>query len=525
MSKKAKISFLCAFLALIVTVAVQFMTGAWINLNSVLLGVAGVFTLLAVIFDWRLYWDFLSMRTTKHGMNMGLMIILVVGLLVCVNYLANKNNKTWDLTHEKLNSLSEQTTTLLKGLKQDLSVKIFYKGPQTKEERQRIKQNLDLFQDYSGKVKVQFINSYVDELLAKQYLTEMDDREAAGVFVFVEYGPKKVRVDAPFDESAITSALIKVTRETTSKIYFVQGHGERDLNAPDDQGLKDFADALKEASFEVEPLSLIDRKAVPEDAAVVAIIGPTGPYLDSEIQWLREYKERGGRLLVAVDPGTRHNLANLTKSMGVQFANNFIVTIAPVVGGGPAAILGRTFDPSSQVTKSFPANSSFAFFPMASEVTPAEKVEGLEVKELVKSDASTFTVTDISRPIQVRPDTKAVTLAVEVSHVKKAADATEGTNEKEEKKTESSFAAVIFGDSDFVSNRALMVGENRNLALNAMARLADQVDLISLKPKLPKGTMLAMTNVARWCVILGGMSLPIGLLILSGVMWFRRRGA
>ncbi len=512
MSKKSKISFLIAFLLLVATFMVQFMTGMWLNLNSVLLGVAAGCVVLAIIFDYKLYWEFLTMRTTKHGMNMGLMILLVVTFLVCINYLANKHNKTWDLTQEKLNSLSEQSVNLLKELKDDLEIKVFYKGPQAQDDRQKVKQALSLFQDASGKVKVRYINAYVDQQLAIQYLKDYTERDTAGVISFIEYSGKKIAVDDPFTEAGWTSAMIKATREGATKIYFVQGHGEKDIHSDDDSGLREFSKALGDASFQTEPINLLDKKEIPEDAAAVAIIGPTVPYLENELQTLREYLERGGRLFLALDPGVRHNLANLTKTMGVQFANNYVLSMLQIVGQGPVTVIGRTFDATSDVTKSFRNDDHFAVFPIVSEVTPApDKSSDIEVREIVKSDARSFTMNDLKSAPSRQPDTKSVTVGVDVK----------GKLKSDGK----SFKAVIFGDSDFFSNRAIFLGVNRDLAMNALAGLTDQKDLLSIRPKLPKGTMVVLTHYSRLAIIITLMALPLALLVTGGVLWFRRRGA
>ena len=233
------------------------------------------FVALAVVLDYKMYWEFLTMRTTKHGMNMGATIVVVIVLLVCVNYLAALHNKSWDVTQEKLNSLSDQSTTLLNSLKDDVEVKVFTKGPTQAEEKQKIKRTLTLFSDYSNHVKVRYVNPYVDNDLAMQYLNDLQDRETQNAFVFVEHGEKRVRADQPFDEASITSALTKATRTGQAKVYFIKGHGEKDIEADGDQGLKDFARSLGESSFKVESLSLIDKKEIPADATAVAIVGPS----------------------------------------------------------------------------------------------------------------------------------------------------------------------------------------------------------------------------------------------------------
>ncbi len=526
MSTKAKICFLGAFLLLIVSFAVQFMTGAWLNLNSVLLGLGAALVVLAVILDAGLYWDFLTMRTTKHGMNMGVMIIVVITLLVCVNYLANKHNKTWDMTAEKINSLSDQTTVLLKDLKGDLEIKVFYKGPQALEERQKVKQALAVYQDFSNKVKVRYINAYVDQQLAIQYLTDLQDREQAQVVVFLEYNGKKIRIEDSFDEASITAAVIKATREGESKVYFLQGHGEKDLGGEDEQGLKEFTKALVEASFQVDKLNLLDAKEIPADAKAVAIIGPTVPYLENELQALRAYLDRGGHLFLALDPGVRHNLANLTKTLGVQFENNYILSMLQIYGQGPATVIGRNFDASSEITKNFPSGTKYAIFPLVSEVKAAQdKSPTIELKEIVRSDERSFTLADPTKPPPGTPKTSMVTIGVEVKGTFPKAEKVK-TDKKEDKPDEpKAFQAVIFGDSDFLSNRALFLGVNRDLAVNAFAGLTNQKDLLSIRPKLPKGTMVVLTQFSRLAIIISLMALPVLLLIASGVMWFRRRGA
>ena len=63
------------------------------------------------------------------------------------------------------------------------------------------------------------------------------------------------------------------------------------------------------------------------------------------------------------------------------------------------------------------------------------------------------------------------------------------------------------------------------MALNTMAYLARESDLISIRPKDPVGTKLIMTTTQKGVVVVAGISLPLVLLIFSGVFWYRRRNA
>ena len=57
--------------------------------------------------------------------------------------------------------------------------------------------------------------------------------------------------------------------------------------------------------------------------------------------------------------------------------------------------------------------------------------------------------------------------------------------------------------------------------MNAIAQLAQQKDLLSIRPKLPKGSMIVLTSIQRFAIVIGGLSLPLILFIASGVMWLR----
>jgi ABC-type uncharacterized transport system involved in gliding motility auxiliary subunit len=513
MNKWAKASFFAAFLIFIAVMALQFETQLWLNLYSVLMVLAAGFVVVGLMFDYRMYYEFLTMRTTKHGLNMGAMILIVLVLLVCVNYLAALHNKSWDLTQEKLNSLSDESTSVMNNLKDDIEIKVFNKGPQAAEEKQKVKQTLNLYSDYSSHIKIHFVNPYVENDLAMQYLNELPDRETQNTFVFFERAGRKVRAEQPFDEAAITSAMIKITRTGESKIYFIKGHGEKDIDSDNEQGIKDFARSLGESSFKVESLSLIDKKEIPKDAAAIAIVGPSTSYLEEELKWLHDYAQNGGRLFIALDPGQHTNMNALVKSLGVEFENNYVVTISPLVNAGPAAILGRIFDHASEITRNFTEGASFALFYIVSELKIAsDKNSTIQVKELVKTDGSSFTMTDLRQKLTAQPQTKSVMIGAE-------------SKGKIEESAPKEFLAVIFGDSDFLSNRSLMVGVNRDLGLNAFASLSDQKDLLSIRPKLPKGTMLILTGFQRLTVVILSLALPILLLVTSGVVWFRRRGA
>lgn len=532
MSKWGKLSLLLSGLSVIILMATRYIIGGWIDLLYIPLALFFLGIILAVVADFKTLIEFFTMRTTKHGLNMGALILLMLGLLFSVNYLAVRFNKSLDVTEEKLNSLSEQSASVVDGLTDDLNIYIFYKGEEASQLKQAIQQNLSLYEESSSKIKIRAVNTYVENALAMQFLNDLTDKNRGEAFVFVEYKGKKVRVDldgpGQLSEEAMTSAIIRATRTGNKAIYFLAGHGEREISGEDPESLGQLVEALEGASYKVETLNFAQSPKIPEDANVIAVVGAVNPLLEAELDMLREFARTGGRLLIAADPGQSHNLALLTKSLGVEYKNNFLFNqISQIVGRGLATAIGLDYDPSAEITKKF-KNGEMTIFDLASEVIPAPGADAdLTLKPLVKTHETAFSVSDVRNAQRPNPDDlRQHTLGVLVEKVETVPSSEESKEgEEEEPASKVGFAAVVIGDSDFMANKSLFQGLNRDLALNSFSYLAQESDLISIRPKQPKGTQLILTEYTQLGIVGAGVSLPLVLLIFSGVMWYRRRGA
>lgn len=534
MSRWSKIAWLLCGLSVLILVAVRFILGGWANFLYIPLAVFAISFGFAVVFDWKFYLEFFTLRTTKHGMNMGVLIILVIALLAAMNMLSVRFNKSFDLTSEKLNSLSDQTSKVVKDLKEDLEILVFYRGQQDQEPKMQIKELLSMYEDESSKVKVRFVDAYREHGVAQKYLKDV--KGEPGLVLFAQYQGRKIRAQQPLQEEQVTTAIIKATRTDKKKIYFLQGHGEKDLvqAQSEDGGLSLLKQGLEDSSFQVETLNLMDKSEMPADAAIVAIIGPTSQILDREMDILRAFARRGGRFLIAADPGEHNNIPQLVKTFGIEYANNYLVNEFNFLAQRDAGeALGVMFDRESDITKAFRSGNNFTAFPLASQVKRApDAPTGLKIKELVKTNEASYAVTDITKPSKPTTGRQPFAIAISSEGTLPAMASTTSESEKDkEKKAEpnpkgsENFAAVVFGDSEFLTNGWIIQGINRDLALNSVAYLAKEADLISVRPKKAEGTQLVMSPTARIVVVLLGLLLPLSLLTSSGVVWFRRRGA
>ena len=533
MSHWGRISWFVCFISFAILMGCRFILGGW---NHVLFFPMGLFIgslVLAIGSDFKFYLDFFTRRNTKHGLNMGVLVLLFLAALVAINVISLRHNLSWDLTKEKVNSLTDTTLDILRSLDRDMQITVFYSGIEAQESRFNAKELTKKYQSQSPRVKVEFVDSYVHKLRANEYLGGV---QISGLTAFVEWkrGPdgnekskggfgqeQKVEISAPIDEEKITSAIIRVMREKRKKIYFLTGHEERSIYETEGRGLSSLAEALMKMSFEVEELNLFDSKIVPLDADALVIGGPQSPYILSEREVIEKFLRRGGGLMMAVDTNQEHQMGSWLREWGVHFKNNLVVSPFVVISGrGQTATAGRVYDEIHEVTRKFNSNS-LTIFDWAGELEVLDK-SPFEITQLIKTDEKALGVS-------LTEGADSVDAKAEGGKERLLAIGLKGQYPGELPSKDSSSSPsrevriLVFGDSDFLSNKDIIHYKNMELTLNSMAYLAGEEDLLGITPKVWSDTLDKLAPYQMRGVVLTGFSIPLLMLILSVVLFYRRR--
>ena len=264
-----------------------------------------VCTLLYVLSQWREIVREFSGRQARLGSLAIASILVVLGILAAINYLASRHNKRWDLTAAGQYTLSEQTKKVLNSLQKPVRVTVFART----EDFPRFRSRLDQYQYQSKQLQIEYIDPEKRPALAEKL------KESGLGTIVLEYEDRTQRVTAD-DEQDLTNALIKVVQGETHKVYFTQGHGERDTTASEGSGFSGLAQELGSDNFTGEKLVLLQQE-IPADASVLVIAGPTSDFLQPEIDRLKAYLAKGGKLLLTIDPPLKAGAAPLTNLLAV----------------------------------------------------------------------------------------------------------------------------------------------------------------------------------------------------------------
>ena len=460
-------------------------------------------------------------KSFLYSGNLLLVIFLVLAILGLANYFLFKHNYRVDFTTAKLHSLSDQSVTVLKALKTDISFKGFFR--EGNYGRGAMEQLLKLYAYHSPRVTFEFIDPDKNPGLVKRYDVTQDGT------TIIEAGDKESRVTSTTEED-VTNALIKVTREKKKVVYFLEGHGQDTFEDSGDNGYSTAKAELEKLGYEVKKQALALADGFPPDCALLVVPGPRKDLLPNEEETILGYLEEGGRVLFMLDPETAPGMTPFLAPLGFKLEDDIVVdTVSRLLGGD-------YFMPVVSQYESHPITDKFSyatFFPLARSVETADtKPEGATVTALAATSPNSWSERQLDqKEVRYDPDKDRqgpITLAAAaVLKVRpglltgktpgEGADAAPEAADKEAR-------VVVIGDSDFAKNRYYFMSGNGNFFLNVANWLTEEADLISIQPRTQMPRTIQLTpSQGRLLFLVSIVILPLAVLLIGLSVWLRRR--
>ena len=469
---------------------------------TLLIGVA--FVIICILFSIKEIKIFLKNKNLKYGANTVVLSFVVLSIFAVINLFSSQYHFQWDFTKLAKYTLYEQTRKGVGKLKNDIKITCFFQDGSP--DKEFIK---DLLKDYSylsRRVKFEFIDPDKNPKIAKEYkIIEY------GIILF-ECDGHENRIKG-ISEQDITNAIIKVTRKSKKVIYFVEGHGEKDINAlPTIKDSYSIArDLLVRESYEVKKILLLTIPSVPDDCSALVIGGPKKEFSLNEEESLNNYLLKGGKALFLLDPDSSKNLDDFLKKWGVKLQRNSIVDKTQFFGGDNFIPAVTTYG-SHEITRNF---NYPTLYPLAQSISSGIDKErnDLTFIPLAMTSINSWAKKNSER-VEFNPqEDQRGPLMVACAVIKSIP----GNKEKNP-------AVVVFGDSDFVSNAYFNLFGNGDLFLNSINWLAEEKDLISIRPKPRDFSSVNLTrSKGNFIFFILVILFPSFILIFGGIIWFRRR--
>jgi ABC-type uncharacterized transport system involved in gliding motility auxiliary subunit len=489
--------------------------------------------------------------------NTIVMTLLVVGILVGLNYLGSRNFVRYDMTANQEYRISERTRTILGGMKSDVEIFTVFLTPSYQmsyEEwnaRERLESVLAEFRNCSPRVRIEALSFGMEQAVLKAKVKEMNlqsgltDRSvivraggrsksiALTAMYEMNYAQRFGRISSFNAEGQLVAAIQELTEEKPPVVTFTKGHGtsegkvEKAGQRDDGGGLGWIVNRLKEReNIEQKTLNLVQAKEIPSDVKVLVIHRPATKYGEHEVNLLRDYLKRGGRLCVMVDPVDEKGfletgLEGLLAEWGVKLGRNIVfMSLGPFLTERPIVQL-ENFGTHPIVDK-FRQEEIGCKLGLSRSV---EKVEGgetrLEVTPLITLTEGAWGETSLTQIGQqrLRVDPEDLQGTVPLAQAVKA---TVGADVASKISPESRI--VVFGNTEFVTDRGVREGGNEDLFVNALLWLIDREKGIGIGAKSIADRRVTLTDPQQanffWAGVVG---LPALSVLLGFALWFVRR--
>jgi ABC-2 type transport system permease protein len=480
-----------------------------------LMGVGVVLLAIVVVLDFRRVRRAVTGRRGRLNLATGVMSIVFIGIIVVANGISVGNYRRVDTSSLEQFTLTPQTVKVLKDIQTPVKVTAYF-VPEDKDTLGIVDYLTSLLSEYKSnttELAIQYVDPDQHPDQANKYgITEYqtvvfesgDRRRLVPPSQYVTVDDAGV-VSGIQSEHAFTSAILEVTGVAQKKVYFLTGNGEGSINS----NFSKVKEALLDDLYLVGELNLITDPNIPGDCAALIIVAPQYSLTAEVMLTIQLFLLNGGQVMILTNPDSKSDFKTIINPWGVEIGEGTIV------------------DPSSSVAPHadmpvVPYNRNYfylpsVYFPGATAIIPKDNVSsGIIINPLVWTDSSAWldkNFTADTTPVfdsnteKMEPLRIGVLIAYPVD--------TSGTKY---------MRMVIIGDSDFASNENFDNANNGDLFLSSVRWLSEETSLISIHRNVQPFRRLVVTASQENFITYSSMGLlPVILLVVAGVLWWRRR--
>jgi ABC-type uncharacterized transport system involved in gliding motility auxiliary subunit len=463
-------------------------------------------------------------RATVVRANLTLVAVAMVGIVIGVNYIVSRHPVRFDMTSNKIYTLSDQTLQALKNLTQDVDVTMFTSAKRSSAEIQKAQQLLEEYSKHSNKFHFKVVDGDKNPADARQLkITDAntvvfisgDNRKDVLQRDYVTYALQGRQPTPKFQgEGAFTSALMKMTDTSHLTFYFTEGHGEKDFTSPQPDGFNGFKDLLEKENYTFKTQNLLTTGKIPDDASVLGIMGPDKPFQPSEVDLIKAYLLKGGKLVLCIDPMAKSGLDSLLKDYGIKLGNDMVVDPTMSIPPDPRNVVPQyQYHAIVEKLSNSHVLTIMPFMRSVQKVDPG--IKGATATVFMETTSNGWGVTDLkAKTLKYHAgiDTKGpVPLAIASEVVLPDNPAMKAR-------------VVVYGGSNFLSNQFLQAPGNGDVGVNTFSWAAEEENKISILPKDEDNRVINLTTVsAAVFLYVSVFIIPLGTLLIGGIVWYRRR--
>lgn len=463
-----------------------------------------------------------SVKNIRIGAYSLAMVVISIIICVMINLSLGKipsNYITFDLTSNKLYSLTKETENLLDSLQTDVTI---YVLANENTQDATLKKTLEQYNSLSEHIEVsyedpavnpKFYSKYSETEVNQNSIIVVNDKRSkvidySSIYeTSIDYSTYSSIITGYDGEGQISSAISYVTSENMPKIYMIEGHGELSFETG-------FSNTISKSNIEYEVMNLLKYDNIPADAKCIIINAPTSDFSEDDTNKVLHYLENGGNAFI-VSTWTDKPMTNFLEILDYY---NISVVEGLVLEGDSNAYYQSPFYllpiiNSDVITSS--SGDSFIFVPYAQGmVLPAETGDDQSLTPLLTTSDEAYSRSEVNEAMEYarQEDDISGPFVLGVKAIKSNAD-TEST-------------AVIYSSESIFTDAAdtMVSGSNMKLFTGTLGALVKETESIAIPAK--SYDMNYLTIPQSYIVLMGLMItiiIPLIIIISGFIIWFRRR--
>ncbi len=473
-------------------------------------------------------------RSMKYGTNSLIMIIAVVGIVFVINLMFSNvdvfKNMKLDLTPNKVYSIGDTSKSILKDVKEDVTIYGMFDESQSTVNTIEYKQYgvMELLNKYGSYPHIKVV--YKDPVKYPTITKQIDPDNLKNIqrgYIVVKSGDKlrALSVDDLFDyeyssdyssinvtkikvEDAVTSAIKYVTASKTPVAYFLTGENELDA----DTNYSVAKDYIEKNNYEVKTLNLRSESKVPGDASLLVFLSPQADLTVSSREAIKDYLKVGGNAVFMFDylktNPSLEQFNNLLSDYNLSLDYDIIKEKDSTRSSSQNRYLFAPEVQATDVTSSFNINSNVTMYQARSINMLKNQKDYITLYELLKtSDLAEGEQVDKTKGVNINGPMD-VAVAVESKAYSKPS------------------RILVFGNSQFISDGILGTYGSGGLdfLLSSLNWMQDNKDSVDISPKVNQQSSMILTTsqsrVITWSTV---VILPVLILGVGIFVWIRRR--
>ncbi len=463
-------------------------------------------------------------KLLKHGISLIIFAVALLGVLISINYIFAVKTTFFDVTRNKINSLSDETLNLLEEIDYKINIKAFY----LQKNQHLISMLLNIYKKKNDLISFEMIDPLLSPDIAKKYAVELPRT------IIFEAPNKVTRIDPPppresNSEREISIALYRIVTEQEKKAYFTVGHGEYSIANKSSDGLIVAYNRLKDQNYLVDVINLQATPDIPPDCSVLIVADPKSPFTEEEAKSLGNYMKFGGSIVLMISPGLQPNIDSVMDLHGLRFGDDFVYETASdrTTQRGPTAPICTPMEPS--VITANLSNQNIVF-PGVRSIIPVSQSGEMTYTRLLASSEHSWAETDMEsaaeirqgkRPTRDENETKGpivVAVATEIEAIVPDSTSARGSSKK-------MVRSAFFGSAGFITNTLVsQFPANINVFLNTVNWVTRNEKVLNITPHSAVFTPVELTRSERRMISwLSLVIFPFAILAIGIIVWYRKR--